>query len=182
MKAAFAIPAINNHLEALAIHLNIDSSVDSLMSQIEQRVTSGVIHSYKYQDAFYVVGSISSGVDSKAAISFNSSLWCVREIDNESPYHVFTDEKVIRQLSTMAPSGYSLLAVNQKEHRLLFRIHANLFVIYAYASHYPHELSSYFLQGSTASTMRDAQSLFANSYYFKDGDQMIYDNCDAGNP
>lgn len=178
MKAAFAIPAMNNQLEALAIHLGIDSSVDSLMSQIDQRVTSGAIHSYKYNDTFYVVGHISSGVDSKAAISFNSNLWCVREMDNESPYQVFTDNKVMGQLSALAPSGYTLLAINQKEQRILFRIHDNLLVVYAYTSHIPYDLSSYHLRGNTTAFLRDARLLFPNSC-FNDGDLMIYDNHDV---
>ncbi|MEH6454889.1 MAG: hypothetical protein V7749_01075 [Cocleimonas sp.] len=77
MKTAFDISPINNELEALAIHLGINTDIDSEVSSIEVIDFSNGIHRFKYAQKVYVVAHVSYGLPTDLTIDFNSCLWSI---------------------------------------------------------------------------------------------------------
>ncbi len=81
---AFNIPSINNHLEALAKHLGVNSDNCDELRQITQltdedapRINGRQKHSFEYKNNTYSVISNNAKVKADIVISFNSSLWAV---------------------------------------------------------------------------------------------------------
>ena len=76
MKEKFNIPAINNQLEALAIHLGIDSDIEQELSTIEQVSISWNIHTYIHDNQTYDV-SHSNYLPHWTYVQFNWNIWSV---------------------------------------------------------------------------------------------------------
>jgi hypothetical protein len=86
INGAFNIPAINNHQEALAIHLGINSDNADELRQIkmltinEAPAINGVkVHSFQYQGETYTVTSFGPKVKAQAVVNYNSNLWAVNK-------------------------------------------------------------------------------------------------------
>lgn len=167
-KAPFAIPAINNQKEVLAKYLGIDSSVDSEFSKIAECGTYGKpgkqVHCFLFDGKHYSVAHNSVGLDVNRAYSFNSSLWNIRTIDDESPYQRFRDDIVIEQLQTIMPEGFKVLALNQKELKVLFLTADGYLAVYKYSSHWPDDIPSYYLRGDVTYSLIDVTDTFGSEH------------------
>ncbi len=133
-KEAFDIPGINNQLCALALFLGIDYNNDDALSVIEQRGPSTGICTFYVGEQCYWVASQSYRLDVDTIYSYNSSLWAVRAQVKESPYHVFEDGKVKRELQKQARPNRRVIAVNQKAQKALLRDVEGARFVYAYSS------------------------------------------------
>ena len=172
MKAAFNIPAINNQKGVLAQHLGIDYDD----SAIEERFTNGDIHHYVVAGKTYYVAHACHKLAGKGLHSYNSNLWSILPEDSDAPYVRFIDKKVSKKLQGITPEGFELLAINQKEQRVLFRNDAGLLVVWGYTAHVPEDISTYFFQGCTADMSYGMKYMFGDEYQFKSTDKTIY--CD----
>ena len=78
---AFDIPAINNKLEALAIHLGVDPDAD-----IESLDVDGDVHRYRHQGVIYEVAHSSHGLKADKLLNFNSNLWSLKIHDKNEQH------------------------------------------------------------------------------------------------
>lgn len=175
MNKSFEIPAINNHLEALAKHLGINSDIDAELSAIEQRHTATPVHTYKYKGTMYFVANSAYGLAADKLVEFNSNHWSVLAQKEHSPYERFYNAKVMTQLRSVSPDGYKLLAINQKEHKVLFRTQDGFLVVFRFSSHVPNDINTYYFVGSITDGLRDIGKVFADNYKIQNSDQMLHD-------
>jgi len=163
-KKPFDIPAINNQLEALARYLSIDSNSDEELTKIDCLGVYGgfgsEVHHFRCEEMIYSVAAQSVGLDSCMLVWFNSSLWSVKKIDQDSPYHRFKDKVVLTKLCAISPNDYIALAINQKEQKVLFRNEEDLKIVFSYTSHIPDDISTYHIRGSTTDNAKDIIELF----------------------
>lgn len=178
MQKAFNIPGINNRLEALAKYLGVNTDIESELSTIEviySPTTPGVyVHKFKYHGVTYFVANNSYGLAADKVVQFNSSFWSIMSQKQNSPYLRFYDEKVIKQLCTILPEGYRLLAINQQIQKILCRKNGFL-VVMSYTSHFPEQIESYYLRGSVQDGLRDVKNYFSDKYAIKLTDKMLHD-------
>jgi hypothetical protein len=156
LKKAFDIPGINNQKGVLAQHLGLDEDDKS----IEERATSGGIHHYVVGGKNYVVAAACYKLNSKTVHTYNSSLWSILLVDNDQPYVRFTDKKVANHLKGIAPQGFSLVEINQKEQRVLFKNVEGVLVVWSYTAHVPEDISTYFFQGSVGYALEGFKGMF----------------------
>jgi hypothetical protein len=175
MTKPFDIPAINNRLEALANHLGINSEVESELSTIEQKHTTGPVHTYMHNNFMYFVAHSAYGLAADKLVEFNSNLWAVLAQKAGSPYERFYDAKVMAQLSSISPNGYKLIAINQKEHKILYRTQGGFLVAWSFGSHQPNDIETYYLRGSIADGLNDIAETFTKYYTVLGSDQMLCD-------
>lgn len=177
MKQAFNIPGINNQKDAFAKHMKINSDIDSELSKIEENGVYGSIgrqvHCFRFDGQLYSVASSTVGLAVDKLMEFNSNLWAIKVINPESPYERFTDTVVLNKLETIAPSGYTLLAINQKELKILFRNESGLLVAFKYTSHIPDDISTYYLIGDSVDHINEIRRVFENKYTFNVSDLTI---------
>jgi hypothetical protein len=170
MTKALNIPAINNHKGALTQHLGIDYDCKS----IDERFTNGDVHHYVVNGKTYFVAAQRHQLAGDTLQSFNSALWSIFPIDCERPYVRFIDEKVVKHLKTIALDGLSLLAINQKEQRVLFKNSDDKLVVWGYTAHVPDDVTTYYFLGSSADMINGMKQMFSHSYQFKDGEKTVY--------
>lgn len=175
MKKAFDIPAINNRLEALAKYLGINSDIEAELSAIEQRHTATPVHTYIHNETMYFVANSNYGLAADKIIEFNSNLWSVLAQKEDSPYERFCNTKVMTQLSSVSLDGYKLLAINQKEQKVLFRTQDGFLVVFRFSAHIPNDINTYYLIGSTTDGLCGIDKLFPNNYKIQKSDQMLHD-------
>lgn len=175
MSKAFDIAGINNKLEALAKHLGIDSDSEVELSAIEQRHTSGMVHTYVHEEIMYFVANSAYGLAADKLVEFNSNHWSVLAQKEDSPYERFYDAKVMTQLRSISPDGYKLIGINQKDHKILFRTSDGFLVVFKYAIHIPTDISSYYLLGSATDVMSELCITFAKYYIRQNSDVMLHD-------
>ncbi|AMJ76607.1 hypothetical protein [Alteromonas stellipolaris] len=133
-KEAFDIPGINNQLCALGFSLGIDYNNDDALSVIEQRGQSTGICTFYVGEQCYWVAPHSYKLDVDTVYSFNSSLWKIRAQVKESPYHVFENTKVKRDLQKQVRPNRRVMDVNQKAQKALLRDVQGTQFIYVYSS------------------------------------------------
>lgn len=95
MERASNLSPINNQLEALALHLGINSDIEVELSTIEHKNTETPVHTYKHKGALYSVGRISNGQSADKIIEFNSSLWAITSL-KESKEMINADKKITK--------------------------------------------------------------------------------------
>lgn len=87
--APFDIPGINNKLEALAIHLGLDSDNDEHIKTVEvldkDEPYYREIHRFMHNGNMYHVSSLgrsrlSKGFECDAAVQFNSNIWAIKQV------------------------------------------------------------------------------------------------------
>tara|TARA_B110001454_G_C12621464_1_gene393029 strand:+ start:167 stop:721 length:555 start_codon:yes stop_codon:yes gene_type:complete len=175
MKKSLDIPAINNKLEALAKFLGINSEVEAELSTIEQRHIISPVHTYKHNNTMYYVANSSYGLGADKLVEFNSHHWSILAEKKEAPYVRFYDAKVMTQLRSVSPDGYKILAINQKEHKVLFRTQGGFLVVFRFQSHVPNDISTYHFVGSVTDSLRDIDNVFTGNYKIQNSDEMLHD-------
>ena len=152
----FKIPPINNQKAALAQYLKLDCDDQA----IQGRFTSGSIHHYVVDGQSYYVAHACHRLAGTALVEFNSSYWGVLQEDPEAPYIRFVDEKVQELLQAVAQPGLTVLAVNQKEGLMLCKTDNGLHQVWAYSSHDPADISSYYIKGNKCVSAGGINALF----------------------
>ncbi len=83
-RPAFNIPAINNQLEALAVHLKLDSDNPEDTSKIEclDADVAGYreIHRFKFDGKIFHVSNASKKHEFDAIVSYNNNYWRIKAI------------------------------------------------------------------------------------------------------
>ena len=168
MKKTFDVNKVNNHFEALAIHLGASTE----RSAIEQRFTGGEVHHYLHNGQSYFVANSEYGLAGDALIELNGQTWSVLAEKKNSPYERFSDNKVFAKIDSILEEGCKLLAVNQAEGKVLLKRRCGGLNIQSYTSHLPNDISSYYLGGDIGGTLFDVSTVFTN-YKLSDNAVMI---------
>ncbi|OEE38308.1 hypothetical protein A1QO_02705 [Vibrio genomosp. F10 str. ZF-129] len=153
-KEPFDIPTINNHKEALAIFLGIDSNIVSVhetdFDRIEDAGITGnlgsQIHTFRFEDCQYFVGSKNTGLKGDELITFNSSLWQVLKFNSDTPYCRFNDKTVMNHLQTLITNQQQVVDIDQPQQTITIKS-GDIYSEWRYASHVPEDISSYYLVG-----------------------------------
>ncbi|MEI8659421.1 hypothetical protein [Vibrio sp. Hal054] len=142
MEKEISIPATNDHLQALALFLQED------VSTISCNGTFAKVHCFRTAtNDLYSVADVSAELDTNEVVLFNNNRWSIKKVDANSPYQRFKDSAVMRQLMLIKSDSSELVSIDQKENTAIFKTGVSL-IKWSYSSHYPDELSSYYLRGA----------------------------------
>lgn len=143
----FDLPPINNHLEALAEYLGVESDLISDNGVYQQCPTKEVRLFRCPNNELYVVAGRSVGICADVRVWYNSNFWDILKHDSQAGTKIFTDEVVTDKLSSLIGEGKTVHSLEQASETFEIKNQSGLIEVWKYRSHHPEDLASYYLVG-----------------------------------
>ncbi|MDN3661118.1 hypothetical protein [Vibrio agarivorans] len=143
----FDIPAINNHLEALAVHLGLDSYSISSNGVYNDHYTTHVRLFRCPDNVLYAVAHSCVGLNTTVKVWYNSNHWYILKLDAHTGTKVFSDKVVTDKLATLLGDDKQITNLQQSDETFEVKSESGVIEVWKYRSHHPEDLTSYYLQG-----------------------------------